>query len=713
MKPSYRFDDIELDLEAFRLTRAGDPVRLEPKVLELLGYLVQNRGRLVEKPELQRAIWSDTAVSESALTRAVAQLRKALEDDAREARYVETVPTRGYRFRPEVSVEERLHSERGNGHAPRLGPPSPLPPRSRPTLVAAGVAATAVLVALVGWRSRTAPTPEASPGREVRRTPVSTTRGFNAFPTFSPDGSAVAFSSDRSGRLEIYVRPLAAGARETPITSDGQENVQPAWSPDGRFIAYHSLRRGGLWILPALGGVPRAVAPFGSAPAWSPDGKRLAFSSLGLVAFEGIAQFGASLWMVEMDGDVPGPPRRLTETGQPAAGHGAPSFTPDGAEVVFASDGLWAVRADGSQRVRPLVEGWAPDGAVSPDGKRLYWSGWERGAWHVWAADMPTGETPVRDRVEVAITGAEAARHLRISREGRLACSLLLANSEVAVLPLASDGSPSGPATEPVASLSGKKVQLHFSRDGTLAFAVTQPGQAFEVMGLDPRTGVSRPLLPTAERGFLHGFFPAGDALLVTMGEKDDRFLARAPVNGGRIEPLMPTDRMGWARLLPSGREIVFHSLAHGVLNVRRANLDGSSLRALTDDAEGIGWPVPSPDGQSLMVEMFRGADAQLGLMPADGSAPPRALTHVAGQHWGHDWSPDGRRVLYGARRDGLWNVYWMNVETGEERRLTDHARVRDAVRTPAWAPAGDRIAYERLEVTGGVWVFDLRTPDR
>jgi TolB protein len=175
----------------------------------------------------------------------------------------------------------------------------------------------------------------------------------------------------------------------------------------------------------------------------------------------------------------------------------------------------------------------------------------------------------------------------------------------------------------------------------------------------------------------------------------------------------MPVERMGWARLLPTGREVVFHSLVHGVLNVRRAHLDGSGARALTEDTEGVGWPVPSPDGQSLMVEMFRGADAQVGLMPADGSAPPRALTHVAGQHWGHDWSPDGRRVLYGARRDGLWNVYWMNVETGEERRLTDHARVRDAVRTPAWAPAGDRIAYERLEVTSGVWVLDLRTPER
>ena len=67
-----------------------------------------------------------------------------------------------------------------------------------------------------------------------------------------------------------------------------------------------------------------------------------------------------------------------------------------------------------------------------------------------------------------------------------------------------------------------------------------------------------------------------------------------------------------------------------------------------------------------------------------------------------------GRRVLYAARRDGLWNVYWTDVESGEERRLTDHGRVRDSVRTPAWSPRGDLVAYERLEAWGAVWLMDL-----
>ena len=164
---------------------------------------------------------------------------------------------------------------------------------------------------------------------------------------------------------------------------------------------------------------------------------------------------------------------------------------------------------------------------------------------------------------------------------------------------------------------------------------------------------------------------------------------------------------MGWVRLLPRGRDVVYHAVVDGMINVARSRLDGSGARALTRDAEGVGWPVPSPDGRTLAVEMFRGNDAQLGLLDAEGGEP-RAISRLPGQHWVHDWSPDGRRVLYAARRDGLWNVYWTDVESGEERRLTDHGRVRDSVRTPAWSPRGDLVAYERLEAWGAVWLMDL-----
>ena len=100
----YEFDDVRVEPEAFRVLKAGHPIAIEPKAFDLLGFLIQHRGRLVEKQELLDAVWKDTTVTENAMTRVVAQLRKALGDPAAEPRYIETVPTRGYRFIAEVNV---------------------------------------------------------------------------------------------------------------------------------------------------------------------------------------------------------------------------------------------------------------------------------------------------------------------------------------------------------------------------------------------------------------------------------------------------------------------------------------------------------------------------------------------------------------------------------------------------------------------------------
>jgi len=102
----YLFDDFVVDLEAWQLLHADRVVHLEPTVLKLLVYLIEHRDRLVAKDELLNTVWGDTVVSESALSKAIARLRKALGDDFSQARYVETVHSLGYRFIAEVRERE-------------------------------------------------------------------------------------------------------------------------------------------------------------------------------------------------------------------------------------------------------------------------------------------------------------------------------------------------------------------------------------------------------------------------------------------------------------------------------------------------------------------------------------------------------------------------------------------------------------------------------
>src|ERR1044071_3927170 len=311
--PALIFDDVRVEPAAFRVWKAGAAVSLEPKAFEVLLFLIRNRGRVVQKRELLDTVWRDPFVGETALTREIAQLRKALGDDARHARYIETVPTRGYRFTAEVSETEAsangVPAAATNGaKAEALKPTTPeavgethaataahastqenIPiveaqreRRRRRLLTPALVTFILLCAAVVGWLVwRGARGGEVTVG--VRRlTQVTTSTGLDIFPALSPDGGYVAYSSDRGGEFEIYVRQLAPGGREIQVTSDGGRNFQPAWSPDGQFIAYYSQRRGGLWVLPAMGGVARRLTEFGSKPAWSPDGRQIAFQSAGL-----------------------------------------------------------------------------------------------------------------------------------------------------------------------------------------------------------------------------------------------------------------------------------------------------------------------------------------------------------------------------------------------------------------------------------------------
>ena len=98
----FEFDAFRLDARERRLLRHGEPVPLEPKVFETLLMLVRHERRLVGKAELMQAVWPDSFVEESNLTRNISVLRKALSPRAGGPEYIETVAKFGYRFIGEV-----------------------------------------------------------------------------------------------------------------------------------------------------------------------------------------------------------------------------------------------------------------------------------------------------------------------------------------------------------------------------------------------------------------------------------------------------------------------------------------------------------------------------------------------------------------------------------------------------------------------------------
>jgi TolB-like protein/DNA-binding winged helix-turn-helix (wHTH) protein len=112
----HRFGDCELDTQLYQLRRAGELVELEPKVFDLLIYLIQQHDRVVSKDELLDKVWPGQVVSETALTQCVMAARKAVGDDGTRQHTIKTQHGRGYRFiaalaAPVPSAEFRVPSQ--------------------------------------------------------------------------------------------------------------------------------------------------------------------------------------------------------------------------------------------------------------------------------------------------------------------------------------------------------------------------------------------------------------------------------------------------------------------------------------------------------------------------------------------------------------------------------------------------------------------------
>ena len=108
----FQFDEFTLDTERFQLMRSGEAVRTEPQVIELLTYLIENRGRLVTRVELNESVWDGRVVSDSALSSRIKIARKVLGDDGRQQRYIRTIHKKGFTFASDVEVNEDVEASK-------------------------------------------------------------------------------------------------------------------------------------------------------------------------------------------------------------------------------------------------------------------------------------------------------------------------------------------------------------------------------------------------------------------------------------------------------------------------------------------------------------------------------------------------------------------------------------------------------------------------
>ena len=191
-------------------------------------------------------------------------------------------------------------------------------------------------------------------------------------PSFSPDGRTIAFVRRYAEGVNSLCKINVDGSNFRIIERDAQMG-EIAWSPDGRTIAFYSEQDGGIHLIDADGRNERALwprtgGPNQDAPSWSPDGSLVYYASGGI-------------WAAQTDGSGA---RRVADPPRPV---GWVALCPEGSPVAFVEHGstgndgaIWLVQPDGSslRRVTPAGSGtwyavsWAPSGLrlllVSDDG---------------------------------------------------------------------------------------------------------------------------------------------------------------------------------------------------------------------------------------------------------------------------------------------------------------------------------------------------------
>ena len=205
--------------------------------------------------------------------------------------------------------------------------------RTRRALIAA--AALALAVSVVAWLLLRLSRPPLPPPHLVQLT---TTRGQEWRPTFSPDGDQVAFSwaGERSDNLDIYVKMIGSSEMHR-LTTDPAPDFDPSWSPDGRQIAFMRPSDEGtsIYLVSPLGGgsdrkLTSFPVPIFAQLSWSPDGHWLAVPHYP--AREGKEE-GGGIYLIPVGG---GEPRPITRA-PPLGDDEAPAFSPDGRRLAYAS----------------------------------------------------------------------------------------------------------------------------------------------------------------------------------------------------------------------------------------------------------------------------------------------------------------------------------------------------------------------------------------
>lgn len=605
--------EVLADLNALR--RDGRLVHVQPRHMALLLRLASEPGEVVTRARLIEEVWERSHVNDEVLSRAVADLRHVLGDEARSPRLIETIPKRGYRL---------------------LVAPRPLksPGHGRTRLVVGAALGLLAAVTVAAWLlappAGDTGVPATAPPRVLTGLP-----GAEREPSLSPDGSRVAYLADDNGdgTQQVWLVDMDTASRSR-LTAEGRNVSDVTWSPDGRRLAVTADDGDGCTLQTLDPDEPdkrtdlAACAPgLGAGIDWSPDGDSLVFA---YPADNG----GTGLALVRSGGGV----EPLTHPNAASTVDAEPRFSPDGRRIAFTRGDrtvreVWVLQPGETHGPRRLTrDGQYAVSLAWLDNQRLLFSSDRGGVQAIRILDTTSGG--------IAETGIRDARMLDWAA-GRLVWERPVYQANIWRIEL------EGGAARPLVVSNRYDNHPSPSPDGKhLAFLSNRSGRSALWLSDADGRGQRRLLELSSARVSRPAWHPSGAKLLVTVFDARGSHLASVDLDGDHAA-LPGTEGALEGRWFEGGRKLL----------VIAAGDDQPGL-FVVDSAGGrnrLGSFVPTHAVAGPRGSVYYTLAGKPGLyrLPPESVQPEPVLADLPSAAW-NDWDVNASLVAWADGR-GVW----------------------------------------------------------
>jgi serine/threonine protein kinase/Tol biopolymer transport system component len=609
-------------------------------------------------------------------------------------------------------------------------------PRRWTTVVGIGLltAAIGTLAFGVWWQMRR---PRTEVGPRPFLTRLTSDVGWTDYPAISLDGKVLAYASDRSGdnNLDIWVQQIPDGA-PVRLTRNAADEVEPSFSADGSRIAFRSSRLGGgIYVTPTLGGEERLLAARGFSPRFSPDGTWIAY---------GVAeQAGSRIYVAPAAG---GPATPVTNGFYRAQ---APVWSPDGRHLLFwaqrqrdapaenNTDWYAAAVPGGSPvpteaRNALLREGFRafqglplPDAWVSA-GNRVLFQGSVGDSSNLWQVAISPESHRVNGPPQRATFGTTDEAAASVTLDGRMVFISRTMGADIWSLPIdANRGRVEGPLRrltedaaddyDPTLSDDGATLVLRSRRAGRFAVVLRR---------LAPNTEAVLTSLP-------EDCYPAvssdGTKVAYSFRENGKMPIFVVATNGGPPERVC--DDCGEVEAWSPGGDQILYVAGGDPSGVGLATIGATHNHAwLRNPSYGIYNPRFSSDGGWIVfngrADKLAPARVMVARVHASGVAREQEWTTVSQDADAPNWSPDASLLYFWSDRDGSPCLWAQRLDPATKRPIGAPIGIQHFhgkalswknlyLGAPDIAVARDKVVFNLGEHTGNIWMTPVsRTPD-